>query len=267
MSSKPEPSSKCENLIHSFLNVLYTKLNCLSDDRAGKKIADATYSFNLDGEATLSCFGGFTREEVLKHSVWRYEAYAVQNAKHLKTFFEKNGLRVPLSDLILVTDCTRAASWVTSVRSNTSTSAHFGVQVQIDSLANVNLFLESHSSHSSGLQWNRGPTARSGRSSRARDAFDQCLFVQGVSIASLRVTDWVAILGAGLARTVSDSGNVHIEDLTQNQIVKLKEAIERYIFRVNICLCEELFIDSHTFRNRVSLGLSFVTKIWVRILV
>ncbi|KAI0028780.1 hypothetical protein K488DRAFT_73503 [Vararia minispora EC-137] len=135
-----------------------------------------------DSDATIAYIGEADEETVTMHVQRRYVKYALHNLQNWKRFFVEQRMDLNISDLIIVTACTRATSWTNSVRISASSDLNLGVQASLNSLANIELTYENRAHVDLDVLHNSGPTYRSAAESVT---LDQCLFLKGYKLSPI----------------------------------------------------------------------------------
>ncbi|KAI0028683.1 hypothetical protein K488DRAFT_89510 [Vararia minispora EC-137] len=143
--------------------------------------ASLQYSFTVTSEASLAYIGPARREEVTSAYLYRYAQYTHRNCKCWERFLFDNGMSLAIERLVLVTSCTLASSWVTSVSCTQSSSVQVSLSASFDANNNIALSVGHTSNDSSGPMTNSGPVYRTTPPPNGQPVLDQCLFVKGFS--------------------------------------------------------------------------------------
>ncbi|KAI0028779.1 hypothetical protein K488DRAFT_89399 [Vararia minispora EC-137] len=153
----------------------------VSDSTGALSVRTPSISVDFSSEVSVAYIGEAEEEAVTKHALRRYVDYARGNLHHWRHFFAEQGMDLNISDLIIVTACTRASSWTNSVRISSSSEANLCVRASLNTLANIELTYQNRANVDMNVMHNSGPTYRTDDETAG---FDQCLFVKGYKVSA-----------------------------------------------------------------------------------
>jgi hypothetical protein len=169
--------------------------------RSGTTLKGVQCSFTLASEASLAYIGPARREIVAAAYTRRYAQYAHRNCRLWEQFLTTGGMNLSAERLVLVTACTLATSWITSVAYTQTSSVAVGVS--FDANANISVSIGHTSADSAGPIVNSGPVYRAAPPPDGQPVLDQCLFVKGYSPSI-----WESLVGKVPSVTGDEDGGI-----------------------------------------------------------